>query len=71
VRRGDVTEVGGFAYAGARGISRVEVRADEGEWQQALIREPMSGTTWVIWRTEFRLPPGQHRFEVRAAEAGT
>jgi DMSO/TMAO reductase YedYZ molybdopterin-dependent catalytic subunit len=71
VRRGDVTDVGGFAYAGARGISRVEVRADEGEWQPALIREPMSGTTWVIWRTEFRLPPGQHRFEARAAEAGT
>jgi DMSO/TMAO reductase YedYZ molybdopterin-dependent catalytic subunit len=66
VRRGDVTEVGGFAYAGARAISRVDVRADEGEWQPASIREAMSATTWVLWRAEFRLRPGQHRFEARA-----
>jgi DMSO/TMAO reductase YedYZ molybdopterin-dependent catalytic subunit len=68
VRRGDVVEVGGFAYAGARGVSRVEVRADGGEWQAAEIREPISGTTWVIWRAEFRLPEGQHRFEARASD---
>ena len=66
VRRGDVVEVGGFAYAGARGISRVEVRADGGEWQSAQLREPMAGTTWVIWRAEFRLPEGQHHFEAQA-----
>jgi DMSO/TMAO reductase YedYZ molybdopterin-dependent catalytic subunit len=71
VRRGDVTEVGGFAYAGARHISRVEVRADKGEWQPARIREPLSGTTWVVWRAEFRLPPGQHRFEARAFDGTT
>jgi DMSO/TMAO reductase YedYZ molybdopterin-dependent catalytic subunit len=71
VRRGDVVEVGGFAYAGARGISRVEVRANEGEWQPAEIREPMSETTWVVWRAEFRLPEGQHRFEARVFEVGT
>ena len=66
VRRGDVVEVGGFAYAGARAILRVEVRADEGEWQPAQIREPMSSTAWVLWRSEIRLPEGQHRFEARA-----
>jgi DMSO/TMAO reductase YedYZ molybdopterin-dependent catalytic subunit len=70
-RRGDVVEVGGFAYAGARGISRVEVRADQGEWQPAQIREPLSGTTWVIWRAELRLSQGQHRFEARAFEIST
>jgi DMSO/TMAO reductase YedYZ molybdopterin-dependent catalytic subunit len=66
VRRGDVTEVGGFAYAGARPIARVEVRADEGEWRRAQLREAMSATTWVIWRAEFTLPDGEHRFEARA-----
>jgi len=66
VRRGDIVEVGGFAYAGARAILRVEVRADEGEWQPAQVREPMSGTTWVVWRAEFRLPEGQHHFETLA-----
>jgi DMSO/TMAO reductase YedYZ molybdopterin-dependent catalytic subunit len=69
VRRGDVVEVGGFAYAGARAILRVEVRADEGEWQPAQIREPMSGTAWVVWRAEFRLSGDQHRFAVRAFDA--
>jgi sulfite oxidase len=71
VRRGDMVEVGGFAYAGARAISRVEVRANDGEWQPADIREPMSGTAWVIWRAEFKLPDGDHRFAVRAFEAIT
>jgi DMSO/TMAO reductase YedYZ molybdopterin-dependent catalytic subunit len=71
VRRGDVVEVGGFAYAGVRGISRVEVRANEGEWQAAEIREPLSETTWVIWRTEFKLPDGDHHFAVQAFERTT
>jgi hypothetical protein len=71
VRRGDVVDVGGFAYAGARAIRKVEVRADEGEWQQAQIREPMSSTTWVLWRAEFRLPDGRHRFAARAFDTRT
>jgi DMSO/TMAO reductase YedYZ molybdopterin-dependent catalytic subunit len=71
VRRGDIVEVGGFAYAGARAIARVEVRADEGEWQPAQIREPISGTTWVIWRIEFHVPEGKHRFTARALEQDT
>jgi DMSO/TMAO reductase YedYZ molybdopterin-dependent catalytic subunit len=71
VRRGGVIEVGGFAYAGARGISRVEVRADQSDWQPAEIRERLSETTWVIWRAEFDLPGDQHRFEARAFDGHT
>jgi DMSO/TMAO reductase YedYZ molybdopterin-dependent catalytic subunit len=71
IRRGGVIEVGGFAYAGARGISRVEVRADERDWQPAQIREPLSETTWVLWRAEFDLPEDQHRFEARAFDIHT
>ncbi|HEX7793574.1 MAG TPA: molybdopterin-dependent oxidoreductase [Vicinamibacterales bacterium] len=71
VRRGSVIEVGGFAYAGARGISRVEVRADQRGWQPAEIREPLSDTTWVIWRAEFDLPEDPHRFEARAFDVHT
>jgi DMSO/TMAO reductase YedYZ molybdopterin-dependent catalytic subunit len=71
VRRGAVIEVGGFAYAGARGISRVEVRADQRDWQPARIREALSQTTWVIWRTEFDLPDDHHRFEARAFDSQT
>jgi DMSO/TMAO reductase YedYZ molybdopterin-dependent catalytic subunit len=71
VRRERMIEVGGFAYAGARGISRVEVRADQGDWQSAEIREPLSKTTWVIWRAEFDLHEAPHRFEARAFDIHT
>jgi DMSO/TMAO reductase YedYZ molybdopterin-dependent catalytic subunit len=61
--------VGGIAHAGARGISRVEVRVDGGPWQEAKLRAPLSETTWVIWRHDWPFEEGDHTFEVRCAEA--
>lgn len=61
--------VGGIAYAGARGISKVEVRVDGGPWEEAQLRAPLSETTWVIWRYEWPFAAGDHTFEVRCAEA--
>ena len=60
--------VGGIAFAGARGISKVEVRADGGPWVQARLRAPLSETTWVVWRYDWPFVPGDHTFEVRCAE---
>jgi DMSO/TMAO reductase YedYZ molybdopterin-dependent catalytic subunit len=60
--------VGGIAYAGDRGISKVEVRVDGGPWEPALLRAPLSETTWVIWRYEWPFSEGDHIFEVRCAE---
>lgn len=60
--------VGGIAHAGARGISKVEVRVDGGAWEQAQLRSPLSETTWVIWRYEWPFSSGEHTFEVRCAE---
>jgi DMSO/TMAO reductase YedYZ molybdopterin-dependent catalytic subunit len=60
--------VGGIAYAGSRGVSRVNVRVDEGEWQDAQLREPLSGTTWVLWRADLSVPQGEHVFAVRAVD---
>lgn len=57
--------VGGIAHAGARGISRVEVRVDDGAWQRALLRAPLSDLTWVIWRYDWPFEPGEHTFTVR------
>jgi DMSO/TMAO reductase YedYZ molybdopterin-dependent catalytic subunit len=57
--------IGGIAHAGARGISKVEVRVDEGPWQEAAIRTPLSRTTWVIWRYDWPFQPGKHTFTVR------
>ena len=61
--------VGGIAFSGARGISRVEVRVDGGPWEEARLRSPLSETTWVIWRYEWPFQEGEHTFEVRCAEA--
>ena len=60
--------VGGIAFAGARGISRVQVRVDNGPWQDAQLRSPLSETTWVIWRYDWPFAEGDHTFEVRCAE---
>ena len=60
--------VGGIAFAGARGISKVQVRVDGGPWQDAQLRTPLSETTWVIWRYDWPFAAGDHSFEVRCAE---
>ena len=59
-------ELGGIAFAGSRGVSKVEVRVDDGEWQAAELRDPLSDTTWVLWRAALAVPPGNHAFTVRA-----
>jgi DMSO/TMAO reductase YedYZ molybdopterin-dependent catalytic subunit len=60
--------VGGIAHAGARGISRVEVRVDDGPWQEARLRDPLSELTWVIWRYDWPFQSGSHTFTVRCAD---
>ena len=60
--------VGGIAFSGAKGISRVQVRVDGGPWQDAQLRSPLSETTWVIWRYDWPFVAGDHTFEVRCAE---
>jgi DMSO/TMAO reductase YedYZ molybdopterin-dependent catalytic subunit len=60
--------IGGIAYAGARGISKVEVRIDGGDWQEADLRSPLSDLTWVIWRYDWPFAEGAHLFEVRCTD---
>ncbi len=63
-----VIPIGGIAHAGARGIAKVEVRIDGGQWTEAKLRAPLSETTWVIWRYDWPFTEGNHTFEVRCAE---
>jgi DMSO/TMAO reductase YedYZ molybdopterin-dependent catalytic subunit len=58
--------VGGIAHAGDRGISKVEVKVDDGDWVAAELRHPLSQTTWVIWRYNWPFNAGRHTFQVRA-----
>ena len=66
VSRGPMAELGGIAYAGSRGVSKVEVRMDNAEWHAAELRNPLSPTTWVLWRAKLAVPQGDHVFAVRA-----
>jgi len=70
VHDGDTQRVplGGIAWAGDRGISKVEVSVDGGSWEPAQLRAPLSETTWVIWRYEWPFQAGEHTFTVRTAE---
>jgi DMSO/TMAO reductase YedYZ molybdopterin-dependent catalytic subunit len=61
--------VGGIAFSGDRGISKVEVRVDGGPWREAKLRAPLSETTWVIWRYDWPFEEGEHTLEVRCADA--
>jgi DMSO/TMAO reductase YedYZ molybdopterin-dependent catalytic subunit len=61
--------IGGIAFSGARGISNVDLRVDSGPWEPALLRSPLSETTWVIWRFEWLFAEGEHTLEVRCTEA--
>lgn len=63
-----VVPVGGIAHAGVRGIARVEVQVDDGPWQEARLRRPMSATTWTLWRADLPFSPGEHRLTVRCVD---
>jgi DMSO/TMAO reductase YedYZ molybdopterin-dependent catalytic subunit len=60
--------VGGIAYSGARGISKVELQVDGEQWREAQLRTPLSDTTWVIWRYDYPYEQGEHTFTVRCYE---
>jgi DMSO/TMAO reductase YedYZ molybdopterin-dependent catalytic subunit len=64
---GGLVPVGGIAYSGDKGISRVEVQANDGPWDEAELRQPaLSPLTWVQWRYLWKAAPGKHVLRVRA-----
>ena len=61
--------IGGIAWAGDRGIQKVEVQVDDGPWTEAVLRTPpLSALTWVQWRYDWPLVKGRHTFRVRATD---
>ncbi len=64
-----VVDVAGVAYAGDRGIQKVEVSADGGQtWQAAQVKPGLSPYTWQLWRASLNLTPGVRHFQVRATD---
>lgn len=61
--------VGGIAWAGDRGIQKVELQVDGGPWEEAQLRKPpLSTLTWVQWRYDWPAEPGSHTLTVRATD---
>ncbi|CAA9376663.1 MAG: probable sulfite oxidase [uncultured Nocardioidaceae bacterium] len=61
--------VAGVAFAQHRGIERVEVRVDDGAWEQARLADVPSTDTWVQWVHDWDATPGEHTLAVRATDA--
>jgi DMSO/TMAO reductase YedYZ molybdopterin-dependent catalytic subunit len=64
--------VAGYAFAGDRGISKVEVSFDEGHtWSQAQLKRPISNLTWALWAYAWTpQKTGQTVIYVRATDGG-
>jgi DMSO/TMAO reductase YedYZ molybdopterin-dependent catalytic subunit len=64
---GPVT-IAGVAWAQRRGISKVEVSVDGGEWRTAELLPVPSVDTWVQWRLTWTATSGPHSLSVRATD---
>jgi DMSO/TMAO reductase YedYZ molybdopterin-dependent catalytic subunit len=67
---GQSVEIAGVAYAGRRGISKVEVAIDEdGRWFPCTLVSHEAPNVWSLWRYEWKSPSaGRHTFFVRATD---
>ena len=64
-------EIGGVAFAGTRGISKVEYTTNGGStWEVAQFDAALSPLTWVVWRATWTPgSEGAYRLMVRATDA--
>ncbi|MEX2425088.1 MAG: sulfite oxidase [Acidimicrobiia bacterium] len=62
------TAVAGVAWAQTRGIERVEVRIDGGQWQDAELAAELNDTTWRQWKLSWDATPGRHEISCRATD---
>jgi DMSO/TMAO reductase YedYZ molybdopterin-dependent catalytic subunit len=62
--------VAGIAFAGQRGIAKVELSTDGGKtWSEAALEAPPGRHTWRRWRYAWTVPgPGRYRLVARATD---
>ena len=60
--------VGGTAWAQTRGITKVEIQVDDGDWMEAELSTEASLVTWRQWSYQWDAAPGQHYIKVRATD---
>lgn len=72
-RRGESVPAGtvaiaGIAWAPTRGVGKVEVSIDGGDWREARLADDVTSDAWRQWRYEWAATPGEHVVRVRATD---
>jgi DMSO/TMAO reductase YedYZ molybdopterin-dependent catalytic subunit len=67
-REGGIVPLGGIAFAGNRGVNKVEVQIDGGDWREAQLDPQSDPLTWRFWRYDWMAEPGSHTVSVRATD---
>jgi DMSO/TMAO reductase YedYZ molybdopterin-dependent catalytic subunit len=62
------TKIAGIAWAQHRGVERVEVRIDDGPWQQARLGSDVTDDAWRQWVLDWDAKPGKYTIQVRATD---
>src|SRR5712691_2694597 len=67
-----VVSLSGVAFAGTRGVSKVEYSTDGGRsWAAADFKPPLSSLTWVLWSAAWTPgTEGSYKLQVRTTDAG-
>ena len=62
--------IGGIAFGGRYGISRVQVSLDDkSTWHEAELKKPLSRWSWVLWRYDWRpTKAGEYTITVRGID---
>ncbi|MFJ4220552.1 molybdopterin-dependent oxidoreductase [Curtobacterium luteum] len=69
VQAGTTVAVAGVAWHPHTGVKAVQVRVDDGEWQDATLADSISADTWRQWVWRWTPTKGSHRLQVRATGA--
>lgn len=62
------TAIAGIAWAQHRGVAKVEVRIDDGEWQDTRLGADITIDAWRQWIYEWDATPGKYTIRVRATD---
>ncbi|GLY00903.1 molybdopterin-dependent oxidoreductase [Actinoplanes sp. NBRC 101535] len=60
--------VAGVAWAQHRGVAKVELQVDEGDWETVTLAPTVSADTWRQWTHTWQATPGTHTLRVRATD---
>lgn len=65
IKAGQVTTVRGYAFAGERGIAKVEFSTDGGQtWSEATVKPPLGDNSWVLWHYDWTPAPTTQAYDV-------